>query len=139
MFIETYPDPQKHGVDLLIEREEAEVNREHNQRIEHAVGLVAQMIQDMATGGRWYRSPKKRAAGLAMVALFGDDEDLRVFLNRTLGADGRFVDLWVAKFLCEKFGLSVTNNTIKAMLKDLAEVGEAIKPLVRIAQDSDHE
>lgn len=135
MFLDSYPDPHKHGADLLIEREEAEVNRDRMERIEHAVRLVAQMMRDMATSGRWCRCPKKRAAGLAIVDLFGDDEDRRMFLNRTLGADGKFVDLWVAKFLCEKFGQSVTNNTIKWMLKDLAEVAEAIKPVVRSLRD----
>ncbi len=139
MFLDNHPDPHKHDLDRLIEREEAETNRERHQRVEHAVRLVTQMIRDMAMSGKWCRSPKKRAAGLAMVALFGDDEDRRVFLNRTLRADGQFVDLWVAKFLCEKFGLSVTNNTIKWMLRDLADVAEAIKPIVRSLREDDHE
>lgn len=127
----TYIDPRPHGLALLADREgptdeelaKAEARR---LRIQNAMNVVSDFLEKMAAKPAWSRSDKKKAVALALAAMVGNEDELRMFMNAAYSdRDGEFVAKWAAAYFTEHHGLDVTNVTFASVIEELEEVIDA--------------
>lgn len=93
------------------------------------VRLVARYLRQMAESEAWRRSGKKKAAALALAAVMVNRDELRTFAKAVFNErDFELVDVWVASYLKDRHGITVSNVTVSMLLRDLeAKIDELMK------------